>query len=583
MKNIHRPYGAIALACAIAAGVSGCAVTPGQVDKRASEVERGLSEVRATADAMRVNSEPPFIRISGNYLGSGSIALGPGNSLPAKFSRVSFSSARSEAPFLEAVRNIREITGLAVRLNPDIYTNIAVQSQSGNGITGMAQPGFANVTLVTPVQQAQPGGGPLPNGGARGVAPQQSAFSQDGSSAPIIPAQTLVPMNFSGELEEYLNVITSAAGISWEPDEAGGIYFYRLVTRTFSVDQQQQTVDVNDITNGGGQTTLGSGGSAGSSGSGNSSSTSNSTSMTSLSSKFDPWEEFVGAVKGMLTPSGKLVANRATGTFVVTDTKASADRIGGFIASENVKLRTRVDIEIRTITFELNEGTNVGADFKAIYKALNGNYSITSNGPAVAGTDSASPGNISFTQNIGRFAGSTVSLDALDQYGKVISDKTDTIRARNRVPAVVLAVRDDTFLASTTPATGGGTSGGTGVPGLTPGLVTYGTFFTMIPSVSDNGTVIINFSSTESRLISKNRESTGQGATFQQITTPALARGKNATDLVIPKGGTEISVSSASDSLSSQSNIGLSGASASRNRARTVTITLVTPYVLPGV
>lgn len=548
--------------CTLAAG---CAVTPGQVNNQAEAIEKSISVAAKTANG-KFTQEPAFVRIKGNYLGNGFIPLNAGNALPAKFNKFVLNFGRTEGSFVEAAKNIRDATGLPIRLNPDIYVSTAIVTNS--------VPTQTNAVVAPPV--AQPGGGPLPanlpamrtgSGVPIGFAAQASATQ--------IPAYMSVSLNFSGELGDYLTAICSTAGLSWEFD-AGEIHFYRLTTRTFSVDQAQQTLDVTDVTNSGGQTSTSAAGGTGSgSGSG--------TSTAVLSSKFDLWMEFVESVKGMLSPAGKVVANRATGTFVVTDTKPTVERIAAVIAAENAKLRTRVDIEIRTITFELNEGTNIGADFSIIYKALQGNYSLQGTAPQAIGTNVA-PSNITYT-NIGsdRLKGSSISLSGLDQYGKVIGDKTDTVRARNRVPAMVQGVRDEFYLASTTPATGGGTSGGTGVPGLTPGLVTYGTFFTLTPNVTDNGTVIINFSTTESRRVSMEKVSTGKDATFQQITTPVLARGKNVTDLVIPKGGTEISVSSASESWSSQSNLGVTGASALRTRSRVLTITLVTPHVLPGV
>jgi len=582
MKINHRLNGSAAL-LAVAAGLnlSGCAVTPGQVDARGRAIEREMAELPRAGDLVKAAQEPPFMRMKGNFLGSGAIPLNSGNSLPERFSRVSFTSrAGAEGTFVDAMKMIRDATGIPVRLNPDIFVNIApgASPAPGAGVPG-GQAGNQGAGVVT----IAPAGGPLPAGFTPGAGsrPLQAATAPGSQQNAIVPAYTMVPLNFVGDLRDYLSLICGTAGLSCDYEENGELHAYRLLTRSFSVDEMARALDVSDVTNGGGQTSFGSSGQGGTGGT----STASNISLASVSTKFEPWADFVASAKGLLSPWGNLVANRATGTLVVTDTKANVERVGAFVAGENVKLRTRVDIEIRTITFELNEGTSVGADFGVIYKALQGNYTVGSTSPAVVGGGANStPSTLTYTNTAGgRFNGSKLSLSALDQYGKVIADKTDTIRARNRAPAVVLGVRDYVYLASTTAATGGGTSGGTGVPGLTPGQVSYGTFFTVIPNVSDNGTVTISFSNTESRLISEAKASTGQGATFQQITTPVLARGKNSTDLVIPKGATEISVSSASDSVSSQSNFGFTGASAVRNRARTVTITLVTPHVLPGV
>ncbi|WP_156421895.1 secretin N-terminal domain-containing protein [Paucibacter sp. KCTC 42545] len=585
IKN-HRSHGQAALLAISAAVLSGCAVTGSQVDTRAALAEKTISDIPNPAAVLRDAQEPPFLRIKGNYLGSEAIPLRSGISLPAKFNKVSLNFGRSEGHFVEAARNVRESTGLAVRFNHDIYTNLAQSSgASAQAVAPVTAPVMAMGSIS--VTQAAPNGGPLPANLAATRTQGQAAQTLPMPSQPTqIPAQTMVPLNFNGDLSDYLNLIAGAAGLSWDYSN-GEIYFYRLMTRTFSVDLLPQAIDVSDVTSGGGQTSLGSQSGGNSSGG---SSTASNTSTSSLSSKFEPWNDYIEAVRGMLSPSGKVTPNRATGTFVVTDSKSIVDRIGSFINSENSKLRTRVDIEIRTITFVVNEGTNLGADFNVLYKALNANgaagWGLVVSPPAgVAGGDFGSPGSLSFkdTGGGGRYDGSKVSLSALDAYGKIVNEKTSIIHARNRAPAVVLDVTDFSYLASTTPATGGGTAGGTGVPGLTPGMVTYGSFFTIIPNVSDNGTVILSFSNTESKLTGKPQFATGEGATFQQITAPTLSRGKNATDLVIPKGATEISVSNTSDNWSNQSNVGIGGASTNRNHSRTLTITLVTPHILPGV
>lgn len=583
---MSKSFAVSAVAAAAALVLAGCAVTGTQVDNKVSQAAATIAAIPSPAEVVKAAEEPDFVRIPGNYMGTGSIPLSAGNALPSRFSDVTFISTQKDAPFVDAMRMVRDRTGLPVRLDPDVFTAGAVASASnGRGGAG-ASSGFGSVT-VAPISN----GGPTPTNLAAVRAGQQGGLVATGAvpaegSVPVTPAQTLVPLNFKGDLADYMTLTTAAAGLNWERDEGGGLYVYRFVTRAFSVDLLPQAIDVSDVTSGGGQTSLGSQGN-----SGGGSSTANNSSNANLSSKFEPWNDYVESVRGMLSPNGRAVPNRATGTIVVTDSKAVVQRVGDYIAAENVKLRTRVDIEVRTITLLVNEGTSLGADFRVIYKALNADgpgsrYGVTMTAPSHApgSLDAGTPGSVTYTNTGGgRYNLSQVSAQALNAFGKVVGDKTEVIHARNRAPAVVLGVTDQGYLASTTPATGGGTAGGTGVPGLTPGNVTYGSFFTIIPNVTDSGTVILSFSNTESSLTGMASFQTGEGATFQQISAPTLRRGKNATDLVIPPGGTEVSVSSTAENWSSQSNVSFSGASANRSHSRTLTITLVTPHVLPGV
>jgi type II secretory pathway component GspD/PulD (secretin) len=302
--------------------------------------------------------------------------------------------------------------------------------------------------------------------------------------------------------------------------------------------------------------------------------------------------EFAKAVRGLLSPWGQLTPNPATGTFVVSDTRAVMDRVAAFIGSENAKLQTRIDVEIRTVSLTLNNSSQLGADFSLIYNALNA-AGTGSNGrilfapPANVATAStlANPGGLTGTiiSPTSRWSGSSVSVQALNRYGKIVADRTHTVPGRNRVPAQYQEVTDLTYLAATTPATGGGTSGGVGVPGLTPGMVSFGTFLTVTPSVSDNGTVTVSLSATGSALVDIATEQTGSGETAQKLTLPTITRTKTGTDFIIPKGGSAITISSRGDQWNSSRNTGAAGASASGTHNQTITILIVTPHVYPGV
>jgi type IVB pilus formation R64 PilN family outer membrane protein len=566
------------------AALGGCAVTSNEVGARYDAAKAEVKGFQAAVETERSTQEPPFQRLSGNYLGSTSLPVSAAIGLPMRFQHVVLTYGRAEGSFVEAARNVRGATGLAVRFSADIYTNLAAAPGGQGGTPAATAVPAAIAVSAQPIVQAQPSGGPLPPGGllaSRQVAPTSVPAA---AQPAVIPAYAPVPLSFQGNLADYLNTICAAAGLSWEYQD-GELYFYRLVTRTFLVELGPRTIDITDTTSGGGQATLSAG-----SGSGGASSTSSST--ASFATKYDPLTDFAKAVRGLLSPWGQLAPNPATGSFVVTDTRSVMDRVAAFIGSENAKLQTRIDVEIRTVSLTLNDGAQIGADFSLIYNALNA-AGTGSNGrvvfapPANVATAStlANPGGLtgSILSPTNRWNGSSVSVQALNTYGKIVSDRTHTVPGRNRVPAQYQEVTDVTYLAATTPATGGGTSGGVGVPGLTPGMVSVGTFLTVTPSVSDNGTVTVSLSATGSSLVEIKTEQTGSGETAQKLTLPTITRTKTGTDFVIPKGGSAVAISSAGDQWNSSRNTGLSGASASGTHNQVITIMIVTPHVYPGV
>jgi len=567
--------------------LSGCAVSSQEVSEHAEKAETAVAEFQKTAATQR-EQEPPFLRIRGNYLGAGEMPLPEGLSLPAQFRNVVLNFGRGgDGTFAEAAKNVRTATGLVVRFNADVYSTLP-------GPNGVANPAAVAVAVANPGPAANqvplPTGGPLPAGGvsasrATGIV-QQAAPTQ----APVSPATTMVPLSFRGDLADYLNIICGAAGLSWKY-EPGALYFYHLTTRSFSVQLAKRSIDSSDLTTGGGQSSASTGSSGGAPTGGSLSATSNST--TTMSTKYDPWAEFTDTIRTQLSPWGKVSANAATGTFVITDTKSVVDHIATFIASENAKLDTRVDVEVRTISVSVNDGAQLGANFNVVYQVLTAGagsaakwgISSIAGSSAVSTTNGVTAGSMTYTNSNpnSRWNGSALSLEAISAFGKVVSDTTHVIHARNRVPAQYQKVTDLTYLAQTTPAAGGGTSGGTGVPGLTPGLLTYGSFFTVTPFVSDDGTVTVEFSDTDSNLVSQGSAQTGSGATLQQIALPLVTRSKNTSDLVIPKGASAISVGDVGDSWNSTHQVGVTGGSANLAHNKVISITVVTPYVYPGV
>lgn len=567
-----------------AALVSGCAVSSQEVADHAAKAETTANEIQKAAQTERTAQEPPFLRIHGNYLGAGEMPLPEGLMLPPQFRNIVLNFGRGgDGTFAEAAKNIRTATGLVVRFNSDIYTGMPTT----NGV----QPPFV-AGAPTPALAANavplPLGGPLPAGGVganHGTGLAQAAPTQ----AAMSPATTMVPLSFTGDLADYLNIICGAAGLSWHY-EPGGLYFYHLTTRSFSVQLAKRSIDSSDLTTGGGQSSAAGGSSGGAPTGGTLSATSSST--TTMSTKFDPWAEFTDTIRTQLSPWGKVSANAATGTFVVTDTKSVVDRLATFIASENAKLDTRVDVEIRTIAVEVNDGAQLGANFNLVYEVLSAgagsaaNWGISSvaGSSAVSATSGVTAGSIGYMNSNpnSRFNGSSLSLQGISSFGKVVSDTTHVVHTRNRVPAQYQKVTDLTYLAQTTPAAGGGTSGGTGVPGLTPGLLTYGIFLTVTTAVSDDGTVIVELSDTDSNLVSQGTAQTGSGATLQQIALPLVTRSKDGGDLVIPKGKSAISVGEVGDSWNSTHQVGVTGGSANLAHNKVISITVVTPYVYPG-
>jgi type IVB pilus formation R64 PilN family outer membrane protein len=525
--------------------LNGCAVTPMEVTEKYDTKQEIIIAARAQAVQQRA-TEAPFTIHKGNYLGGNVIALSAGASLPNQYRDVSHKEIRGLGNLQTVVINIRNL-GLNVRVNPDV-------------IQGTNQAASTAATAAG----AQP-------------APGQPV------AAPI-----LLPLSFSGDLSDYLTHISGLLGVSWEyRAQSNEVHFYRMVTRTFSVLDVPGMIKFDDQMNGGG---AGSAGSAGGTAGGGQTSTFGASSTSSITeSGYEVWQPLIDSVKTVMTSAGKIAANKATGTIVITDTQEAADKAGSLIASEIAKMNQQVAVDVREIMVQLNDGNSIGLDLNMVYQQLNkitGSPDWAFKYGSPSNLSDGGSGSMSF--NVARpqsnFNGSSIAAQALASFGKVVADKTDTLLTRNRVPGRFQRVTEQVYLASTTPASGSATGGGggSGVPGLVPGVVSYGSTITMIPTIGDSNQVIMHLFDTQTDLLGINSVSTGVGATFQQINTPIVSRRKFAQSFTVQNGETLIIVGSESESLTSDTNAAFTGASNRAKRAKTMTVLMVTPRVMSG-
>lgn len=541
-------------ALAVAGALTGCAVTPAEVNS-AHQAKGAIIEAARTQAQTQRAPDAIYSVVKGNYLGGNLIVASTGAALPAKYRDVSHNNATTAlGTFQVAVNNIQNL-GLSVRVNADVTTPISTQAQSA---------------APTPALGAAP---TAP--GAAPVAPPA------GPNVPRTPV--LVPLNFKGDLSDYINQITSQLGVSWEYNPtANEVHIFRSLTRTCTVMNVPGAIDFDDKMSGGGNSAVGAGGSGG-----QGSSFGSTSSANIVAKSYDSWDSLVAALNSLITPSGKLSANPGTGTVVVTDAKEGVDRVCGLVASENARMNLQVAIDVREISVQLNDGNSLGIDLNLVYQQLNAitgapDWVFKYNSPTNL-TDSGS-GSVGFNvaRPESRLAGSNIAAQALASFGRIVSDKTDTILTRNRVPGRYQRVIEQVYLASTTPAAGSSTGGGAGVPGLTPGVVSYGSTITIVPTVGDNNQVVMHLFDTQSDLLAINSVATGTGATFQQINTPALSKRKFAQSFSVQHGETLIIVGSESDSMSSNTNAALSGASNNSKRTKGMSVLMVTPRVMTG-
>jgi Flp pilus assembly secretin CpaC len=163
-----------------------------------------------------------------------------------------------------------------------------------------------------------------------------------------------------------------------------------------------------------------------------------------------------------------------------------------------------------------------------------------------------------------------------------LSDSTSTVLTTNRVPVMTGDFATRGFLASTTPAAGGATAGGAGVPGLTPGSVTTGSFMRVLPTIKENNTVLLNLSVDVSDLLGFGSATTGSGSTLQQIQWANTSGTKTLSNLQLNQGESMVLAGIGTDAVNANRNAGVAGASSTATKNKTMFLVIVTPRILKG-
>ncbi len=541
----------------VALSLSGCAVTQSDVKEfkniKANDIDVHMHDAKAKA-----KQESGITILSANYLGDAPLDLPYASQLPQQFfepislrSNVSFGSVE------QAARNITLATGIQVRVNADV-----------SGLKADASAKNVSQPMPSPLRAT-------PN--AAGDGTETSLEAQN-----IEVKNGMVRLDYKGTLLGYVKDIAGASGVEWEYAD-NSIYFYRLITKNFSIPNLSPgEMDLADTMSKGGQANTGQVGGA------NATSTGSfgSTASVGIKANYSIWKQLKTTLESTLSPQGKLSVNEGVGTITVTDTKDAVKRVEKLIAEESATLGRQVMINVRVIRIDTSKASQAGLDVNAVLSSFNadGTLDRTFSTTAPGTLTSATASSVTFKVNnpLSPVGGSTISAQALNQFGTVVSDTTSTVITTNRVSAMTGSFKTQGFLASTTPAAGGGVSGGAGVPGLTPGSVTVGSFLRVLPTIRENNTILLNMSIDISDLLGLDSASTGTGATMQQIQWANTSGTKTISNMLLTQDESMVMVGVGSNAMTSKNTNGITGASVTGGDTRTMLVVIVTPRVMKG-
>lgn len=494
-----------------------------------------------------------------------------------------------------AAERIMLATNMVVTIAPDVYLDSAAlqrkalkEGNAGSGASGAqaVQPAFAAMPVgmpvaTTPLPLPLPGSygngnatmpPPVPVTSAGAGNDQRGAESANGFDMPRMNAP----------LSQILDIIATKLSIKWKYDEAtNSIRFFRLVTKTWETPFRASKSSYKSTLEG------------------ETSQSSNANALTNKSQDRPPVEDELrdmveltamkDNVDAVMTRSGSIFANPATGTITLTDTTDVVEAADRIIADGVRSLSRMVRLRLQTIKVTSKDNGEAGFDVQAaVSRALRNVPDFTVSLGSAANLVSTNAGSLGLQVFSGSAAGSSAMLKALAEIGDVETSTEIPIATRNR-RSVYYNVRNTfSYVASTTPAAA--TTGGTGgTPGITTAQDSVGLKLFMHPEVTGKDTVMLNMSLDQSTLKSLETFSSGTGASMQSVQLPNVD-GEGSSQYVPIRNGQTV-VLTGFDTKSNQYDkrtLGnkiplLAGGSLRASETRSTTIVLVTAEVVDGV
>lgn len=542
-----------ALGLAIAAStVTGCAVTHGEVNARAEALKLEIEQqIQKQLPRTQAHKNPLYQRVAAVYVGSRSTALVNNAGLPPAINELGFQLPR-RVNLATAAKNIQKLSKYPVRINPDVYARSA---RAAEPVSAVAQNAV------------------------------QEPMTSNMLSAMLADGDMSLPTDFDGQLKDYLEIISAHLGINWEFDANKGFYFYRFVTKVLEVKLHAGDNFVTTDLRKGTQASTGSRTSAGGTSSASSESGSySSTSQFRSTGNFAPWVSLENAVKAA-APNSTIAVDVSSNSIIVRgsrDEVAEAERI---VRRANEVHNRQITLTLRIMRVRYDDNSSAGANFQAAYKRLmaggGSDFTLELASPSsLVGADAGGFG-YKIVDPRSRWQGTEGLLQAISQLGTIVSDETESYPTMNRRTIPVAQFDNDTYLAETTPASGGVLGGSSaGIPGLKPGTITTGFFLSMTPTAYDDGTVWLEMTLDQSEKRGPfGTAGTGSGDTFQQIQLPNTKVDTKSPTVAIKAGETLMLVNSNRSTYSHSRKTGLLGVSGSGDKSREMQIMLVTPYV----
>jgi type IVB pilus formation R64 PilN family outer membrane protein len=545
MQMIQRPSHATAIAAATAILVlSGCATPKSILDqqeaiKKETRVtslgipQRGMPVTPTTvgtaaaADAIAAAAQAPKVsrRATRAWVGARTVDVQGDEILPPIFNE-SFDLAFDDVAEGSRVsvgvmaERLSRLSGVPVRVKADVYQGVLPPQglpAAPASATAPAAGGPLPTPMPTPIPAGTPGQAKVAGVPLAATVPTPAAATY---RQPLTDVSS-IEMRWKGTLSSFLDHVTARLNLSWTYRD-GVVVIERFQTETFELAAFGGTMDYKLSLSG---TNTGSaGGASGSQGS------ASASLDVSESGKLEALQGLKSAIESMARPAGgSVVLLESSGRFMVTAPRDVMSRVRELVKAEDAALQRQAQVQIDVYSVITSDADEKGVDWNLVYQSVANSWGATVASPTtLAGTVAGATGfNIlaptagSSSGTAGRFGGSSVVLNLLNQVGDSAQHRPVSLIALNRQWARKTALKTDGYVSETTPATA--SSAGSGAPGLKTGSVTTGDKFLVQPAILDNGNILLKFGVSLTELLGLFDVTAGSGETLQKVQTPVTS------------------------------------------------------------
>ncbi|MDU8351239.1 PilN family type IVB pilus formation outer membrane protein [Pseudomonas syringae pv. actinidiae] len=308
-----------------------------------------------------------------------------------------------------------------------------------------------------------------------------------------IPGQDIIfSINYDGNTRGLLDLLAFKSNLFWKWD-AGEIVFFRRDTKTFTIDALPGSNEFSAKVSSARSSTDDSSGSGGTSGD------NSSEHSTSLSYKPKSlYEEISNEIKTIISKDATFAVSEQTGTLTVTDTPRSLEKVQKYL--DNLNGIVNKQIAIRTEVYEVtrDDSDNFAMDWNLLYNGSSKlGFDLVNSGIS----DSAAGSTLGMTilKPTSKFAGSKAVLNAISQKGNVSLTTSNSVYTVNGQPVPVQVADEVHYLKKVSKTEGSGDDAQPSYE-LEPGMVMSGFSMSILPRITSDGGIMMQFAVDISKL-----------------------------------------------------------------------------------